>query len=152
MYLCQKNHVRCDKKTFRILRILTRLSKNLYNFTLYTMRQYYFNNWKYLSYEQAYHLVKYNENYKLLPSQVAQQTMRVADRNMRSFFHILNERKKGKYNRPVSMLKYLPKNGYFVCIFQKDMFRINGSKIRFSLRRNFAKEFGVRFLDTNSCW
>ncbi|KUK28654.1 MAG: Transposase, IS605 OrfB family [Thermococcus sp. 40_45] len=98
MYLTQKNHIRCDKKTYKILRILTRLSKNLYNFTLYTVRQYYLNNGKYLPYEEAYHLVKHNENYKLLPSQVAQQTMKVADRNMRSFFHVLNERKKGNYN------------------------------------------------------
>jgi len=147
MYLTQKNHIRGDKKIYKILKILTRLSKNLYNFTLYTLRQYYFNNGKYLRYEQAYHLVKHNENYQLLPSQVAQQTMMVVDRNMRSFFHVLNERRKGNYNRPVSMPKYLPKDGYFVCIFPKDMFKIIDNKIRISLGKNFAKEFGVRFLE-----
>jgi len=72
--------------------------------------------------------------------------MKVVDRNMRSFFHV-NERRKGNYNRPVSMPKYLPKDGYFVCIFQKDMFKVNGNKIRLSLGRNFAKEFGVRYLE-----
>lgn len=40
----------------------------------------------------------------------------------------------------------MPKDGYFVCIFQKDMFKVDGDKIRLSLGRNFAKEFGVRFL------
>ena len=147
MYLTQKNHIRCDKKTYRILRILTRLSKNLYNFTLYTVRQYYFNNGKYLPYEQAYHLVKHNENYQLLPSQVAQQVMKVVDRNMKSFFHVLRERRKGNYNRPVHPPRYLPKDGYFVCIFQKDMFKVDGEKIRLSLGRNFTKEFGVRYLE-----
>jgi len=147
MYLTQKNHIRCDKKTYKILRILTHLSKNLYNFTLYTLKQYYFNNGKYLPYEQAYHLVKHNENYQLLPSQVAQQTMKVVDKNMRSFFHVLNERRKGNYNRPVSMPKYLPKDGYFVCIFQRDMFKVNGDKIRLSFGKNFTKEFGVRYLE-----
>ena len=44
------------------------------------------------------------------------------------------------------MPKYLP-NGYFVCIFQKDMFKVNGDKIRLSFGRNFAKKFGVRFLE-----
>jgi len=72
--------------------------------------------------------------------------MKVADRNMRSFFHVLNERRKGNYNRPASMPKYLPKDGYFVCIFQKDMFKVNGDRIRLSLGRNFSK-FGVRFLE-----
>ncbi|MDF2956736.1 MAG: Transposase [Candidatus Alkanophagales archaeon MCA70_species_1] len=147
MFKTQKNHIRCDKKTYKILRILTRLSKNLYNFTLYTVKQYYFDNERYLPYEEAYHLVKHNENYKLLSSQVAQQTMKVVDRNMRSFFHVLNERKKGNYNRPAHPPKYLPKDGYFVCIFQKDMFKVNGDRIRLSLGRNFAKEFGVRYLE-----
>jgi IS605 OrfB family transposase len=73
--------------------------------------------------------------------------MKVVDRNMRSFFHVLNERKKGNYNRPISMPKYLPQNGYFICIFQKDMFKVNGDGIRLSLGRNFAKEFGVRYLE-----
>jgi len=123
MYLTQKNHIRCEKKTYKILRILTRLSKNLYNFTLYTARQYYLKNGKYLPYEQAYHLIKHNENYRLLPPQVAQQTMKVVDRSMKSFFHVLRERRKGNYNRPAHLPKYLPKDGYFVCIFQKDMFK-----------------------------
>jgi len=147
MFKTQKNHIRCNKKTYRILRMLTRLSKNLYNFTLYTIRQYYFNNGKYLPYEQAYHLVKQNENYQLLPSQVAQQTMKVVDRCMKSFFRLLKERKKGNYNRPIHLPRYLSKNGYFVCIFQKDMFKVNGNKIRLSLGRNFAKKFDVRFLE-----
>jgi len=111
------------------------------------VKQYYFDNGRYLPYEEAYHLVKHNENYKLLSSQVAQQTMKVVDRNMRSFFHVLNERKKGNYNRPAHPPKYLPKDGCFVCIFQKDMFKVNGDRIRLSLGRNFAKEFGVRYLE-----
>ena len=43
--------------------------------------------------------------------------------------------------------KYLPKDGFFVCISQKDMFKVVGDKIRLSLGRNFAKEFGVRYLE-----
>ena len=66
---------------------------------------------------------------------------------MKSFFRILKERKKGNYNRPISLPRYLPKDGYFVCIFQKDMFEVDGDKIRLSLGRNFAKESGVRFLE-----
>jgi len=61
--------------------------------------QYYTDNGEYLPYEQAYHLVKHNNNYQLLPSQVAQQTMKVVDKNMKSFFHILKEKKKGMHIR-----------------------------------------------------
>uniref|UniRef100_UPI0025E728F0 DUF919 family protein n=1 Tax=Methanohalobium sp. TaxID=2837493 RepID=UPI0025E728F0 len=74
MYLTQKNHLRTDKQTYETLKRLTKLSKNLYNFTLYTIRQYFFNYGKYLNKNTAYHTVKENENYKLMPSQVAQNT------------------------------------------------------------------------------
>ncbi len=75
MYKTQKNHIRCDKQTYRLLRVLCHLSKNLYNYALYHIRQHYFNTQQYLRYESVYHIVKENKNYRLLPSQVAQQTV-----------------------------------------------------------------------------
>jgi len=72
MYLTQKNHVRgLSKHEYVILRLLTRLSKNIFNVTNYTIRQYYKLNNKFLRYESAYHLVKTNVNYGHMPSQVA---------------------------------------------------------------------------------
>ncbi len=50
-----------------------------------------------------YPLVKDNENYRLLPSQVAQQTMKVVDRTFKSFMRLLRELKKGNYKRPVKL-------------------------------------------------
>ncbi|WP_421077545.1 transposase [Methanothermococcus sp. Ax23] len=147
MYLTQKNHLRGDKKTYKILKILTRLSKNLYNYTLYTVRQYFELNNQFLNYESAYHHIKENENYKLLPSQVAQQTMKIVDRSFKSFFRLIQERQKGNYNRPIKMPYYLPKNGYFVIIFPKNMFKIINNKIRLSLGRNFKKECGIQYLE-----
>ena len=87
MYLVQKNQLRrLTKPEYQLLRQLTHLAKNLYNMTLFTVRQYYFTYSSFLPYEQAYHLLKDNENYQRLPSQVAQQTMRLVHRSMRSFF------------------------------------------------------------------
>jgi len=66
MYLTQKNQIRnLNKSEFLALRELCRLSKNLYNVGLYTVRQYYFQERKHLRYESAYHLCKENENYRL---------------------------------------------------------------------------------------
>ena len=86
MYLTQKNHLRVGKKTYKTLRILAHLSKDLYNLTLYVIKQHYELNASFLPYAKAYHLVKNSEPYKLLPSQVAQQTMKIVERNYRSFF------------------------------------------------------------------
>lgn len=106
MYLTQKNHIRSDKRTYKFLKILTKLSKNLYNHTLYTVRQYYELNNIFLQYESAYYEVKTNENYQLLPSQVAQQTMKVVNRTFKSFFGLLKQRKKCNYNRPVKIPRF----------------------------------------------
>jgi len=147
MYLVQKNQLRgLPKHEYQILRQLTHLSKNLYNQTLFTVRQYYFAHGSFLPYEQAYHLLKDDDNYRMLPSQVAQQTMKVVNRSIQSFFRLLRERKKGNYNRPIRMPHYLPKDGYFVCIFPKDMIKVEGNMIRLSLGRYFVKELGIRYL------
>ncbi len=79
MYLTQKNYIRMDKKDYNILRILTKLSKSLYKYTLYIIRRYYELNNNFLPYNSAYHEVNNNENYQLLSSQVAQQTMKMID-------------------------------------------------------------------------
>lgn len=147
MYLTQKNHLRgLSKLDYQLLRHLTHLSKNLYNHTLYTVRQYYFAKGSFLPYEQAYHYVKSHNTYEMLPSQVAQQTMKVVNRSMYSFFGLLRERKKGNYHRPIRMPNYLPKEDFFVCIFPKDMFKVEEKRTRLSLGRYFAITFGVRYL------
>lgn len=67
-----------------MLLIQTVLSKNLYNATLYAVRQCFIANGRFLPYKSAYHLLKHNENYHLLPSQVAQQTMKMVDTAFKS--------------------------------------------------------------------
>jgi transposase len=77
MYLTQKCQIRdLSKQEFLALRELCRLSKNLYNVGLYSVRQFYFSEQKYLRYESNYHQCKDNENYKLLNTDIAQQTLK----------------------------------------------------------------------------
>jgi len=146
MYKTQKNHIRCDKQTYRLLRVLCHLSKNLYNYALYHIRQHYFNTQQYLRYESVYHIVKENKNYRLLPSQVAQQTVQAVDEAFESFFGLLEAKRKCETEQRVSLPKYLPKDGMFLLMFPKDQFKIEGNRLRLSLGRGFYKEFGVRYL------
>ena len=58
MYLTLKQQVKhLSKKEFKILKYLCHIAKNLKNQAIYNVRQHYFKNKKYLS---------YNENYKIL--------------------------------------------------------------------------------------
>ena len=62
------------------------LSKNLYNFANYQIRQSFIFNNVYLGFNKLYHLVKTSEDYKALPAKVSQQVLRLLDKNWKSFF------------------------------------------------------------------
>lgn len=74
--------------------------------------------------------------------------LKVLTKNWKSFFHVLNERKKGHYNKPVHIPRYLPKNGFFLCNFQNQSFKIveDGKKVRLSLGKWFKTEKNTRIL------
>jgi len=143
VYRNQKNQVRhLTKQEYVALKTLCRLSKNLYNATLYTIRQYYFTEKKYLRYESAYHALKDNENYKLLNTDIAQQTMKVVDRNFKSFFALINKAKQCDYKfSNIKLPHYLPKDGYFMLIIPR--FIVKDGYFTVPMSNAFKKEFGT---------
>ena len=104
---------------------MCRLSKNLYNYALYQTKIYFEQTRKFLTYNINYHICKTNENYQLLPTQIGQNTMMVVERNFKSYFGLLRERKKGNFNKPINICKYLPKEGFFPCLFIGSYLKIN---------------------------
>ena len=141
MYLTQKNQIRgLSSKEFEALRVLCRLSKNLYNVGLYSIRQYFFQERKFLRYESNYHYCKVNENYKLLNTDIAQQTLKVADRSFRSFFNLLKLSREGHYQARVNIPKYLHKEGYFPLIMPR--FRVKDGFFIVPMSNAFKKEYG----------
>lgn len=115
---------------YKALRELCFLTKNMYNVALYNIRQYYFTEKKFLGYNSNYHLCKGNENFAMLNSNSAQQTMKVVDRNFKSFFALIQMSKKGEYQyKDIKLPKYLPKDGFFNLIFSE----FNTSKDKFAV-------------------
>jgi IS605 OrfB family transposase len=146
MYLTQKNQIRDLSKTeFLALRELCRLSKNLYNVGLYTVRQYYFQEHKHLRYESAYHLCKDNENYQILNTDIAQQTLKVVDRTFRSFYGLIKAVRSGTFGQKVRLPHYLPKEGYFVLIIPR--IKVKDGKFKVPMSNSFKKDFGEVTID-----
>ena len=86
MYLTQVNMIRrLTKAEYFQLREMCFFSNCLYNFALYNVRQQFFKDKTYLRFESNYHECKDNENYKLLQSNMAQQTLRAVDFAFKSF-------------------------------------------------------------------
>ena len=58
MYKTTVNRMKLKGDSLEIVRELTHNSKNLYNATLYATRQHFFNTSKFLTYNQAYRVMK----------------------------------------------------------------------------------------------
>ena len=114
MYLTIKQQVKhLTKEEYNILRELCRIAKNLTNQAIYNVRQHYLQEKQHLKYESNYHELKNSNNYKLLNSNMAQQTLKDVDQMFKSFFALIKLAKQGKYNfKHIKLPKYLPKNGY----------------------------------------
>ena len=141
MYATQKNQLRrLSKQEFNALLALCRLSKNLFNVALYECRQYFFNERKRLTYESNYHLCKSNENYRLLNTDIAQQTMKVVDRSIRSFVGLLKAISIGRCDQRPRLPNYLPKFGYFPLIIPR--IRLKDGMFDVPMSREFKKEYG----------
>ena len=109
MRLVEQHIIKSNNKYYKDLKELCRKSKNLYNTTLYYIRQHFFETKSYLPYVQIDKIFKDTNNvdYRSLPSQTAQQTMRMVDSNFKSFFKLLKMKQNGKYNKNIQIPKYL---------------------------------------------
>ena len=113
MHLTLKQQVKhLSKKEFRNLKYLCHIAKNLKNQAIYNVRQHYFKNKKYLSYNENYKMLKNSENYKKLNSNMAQQILKEVDESFKSFFALLKLAKNGQYNGKIKLPNYLDKDGF----------------------------------------
>ena len=141
MYATQKNQLRgLSKQEFIALSALCRLSKNLFNVALYESRQYFFAERERLTYESSYHICKSNENYRLLNTDIAQQTMKVVDRSMKSFLGLLKAISIGRCAQNPQLPKYLPKDGYFALIIPR--IKLKDGVFNIPMSNEFKKEYG----------
>ena len=106
-----KAHKECDKLCF--------LSKNLYNSTLYAIRQHYFNTKKYLSYPEVNKKFAFNNqpDYRALPAKVSQWTQKLVDQSFKSFFALL---KTENLNWRPRIPKYLHKIKWRQMVFYQE--------------------------------
>lgn len=168
MLITQKNKIRhLSKSDYIILGNLCHIAKNYYNSTLYEINKYAIlikilrgmglpeyskklgktekplkNGW-YLNSFSSYHLLKTNENYKLLMSEYESQIRKIADENWKSYFATIKQWKKshdGYLGMPESP-HYLPRNGKFVIKIQKRSIRIAGNYIMLSLSKGFKEKY-----------
>jgi len=113
-------------------------SKNLYNEVNYTIRQELISNNKYIGYYDMNKEFKTHDNYKLAMSQPANCTLRLLEKNWKSYFSAIKDWKqhKDKYLGMPKLPKYLKKDGRFIwCIPNNTCFIKENGKLHFAIRK-----------------
>lgn len=141
MYLTQSNQVKgLNKAEYEAVREMCRYAKNLYHVGLYSLRQYFFAEGRFLRYESNYQAIKENENYALLQAGVSQQILKVVDRSFRSFFNLLKKAKRGEYRyHDVRLPHYLDNSDYFPLIVSTNAILIKDGFLQVPMSREFQR-------------
>lgn len=139
-------------------------SKNLYNYANYIIRQEFIKNGKYTNYYEMNKNLKTQSDYKSCMSQPANCTLRILDKNWKSFFASIKDWKKNpsKYLGMPKLPKYQKKDGRFLWMIPNNtcFFKEEG-KIHFGLRmlqgydwKTSAKGrlIQIRFIPRGSCY
>lgn len=121
MYLVERHIIKSNNPLRKELDNVCFLSKNLYNKALYLVRQHYFSTKEYLDYYKLSKLLVDTKDvdYYALNTKVSKETLRLLDRNFKSFFALLRKKKNKDYNKSINIPRYLDKQGRYVAIFEK---------------------------------
>lgn len=123
MYLVERHIIKSNNPLQKELDNVCFLSKNLYNKALYLVRQHYFSTKEYLDFYKMYKYLTENKDidyYAVGNTKVANQTLRLLDRNFKSFFALIKKKKNKEYDKSVRIPRYLDKQGRYVAVFNKE--------------------------------
>lgn len=149
MILVKQINCKITHKDYKELDKLCFLSKNLYNSTLYRVREHFFKTGKFLNYYDVNKLfIKENQkDYRALPTRVSNNILILVDKNFKSFFFLLKKKKEGKYDAKIKIPGYLDKlKGKQVVLYGKQSlsFKKKGyihlSKTNIFIKSDFYKE------------
>ena len=140
-------------------------SKNLYNEANYIIRQEFIENGKYLNYYDMNKDLKTHENYKLTFSQPANCTLRLLDKNWKSYFRSIKDWKQHpeKYLGMPKLPKYLKKDGRFPWMIPNNQLVYDYEKGTIYIRNRLLNDYEwkcrclgriiqVRFIPRGSCY
>ena len=118
-------------------------SKNLYNEANYTIRQKFISDGEYISYYDMNKEFKTHENYKLTFSQPANCTLRLLDKNWKSYFAAIKDWKKNptKYLGMPKLPKYLDKDGRFSWMIPNNQLVYDYEKSTIYIRNRLVNDY-----------
>ncbi len=109
------------------------MAKNLYNLANYHIRQQFFKEGRWTRYKELYALLKLTTAYQDLPTQTAQQVLRLLEQNWKTFFSAIKDWRTHpcKYRGQPRLPRYKPKDGESIVIFTNQQCRIRNGFLYF---------------------
>ena len=162
---CEQIIIKRNHPKFKVIDQQCFYSKNLYNEANYTIRQEFIKNNNYISYRDMNKEFKTHENYKLTFSQPANCTLRLLDKNWKSFFKAIKDCKlhPEKYLGVPKPPKYLKKDGRFPWMIPNNQCFYDYEKGTVYMRNRLLNDYEwkcrclgrfiqVRFIPRGSCY
>lgn len=111
MQLVEQHCIRKNDPRYQVIDEAAFASKNLYNAALYEIRQAFIKRGYRIYYPELYHLMESHEAYRALPAKVAQQVLKLLDKNWTGYQEALKSYQKdpSKFQGRPKMPKYKDK-------------------------------------------
>ena len=133
----EKHIIKYNSPYYQMLCDFTHKSKNLYNHANYIVRNEFINNGKWIRYNDLDKILKADlefDDYRQMPTaQCAQQTLRLLEKNWKSFFEAMKEWNKNKdkfLGRP-KLPNYKPKDGKIILILTNQNVKLKDNVLFF---------------------
>lgn len=162
---CEQIIIKKNHPKFKVIDQQCFNSKNLYNEANYKIRQKFIKDGEYIPYKDMNFEFKTHENYKLTFSQPANCTLRVLDKNWKSYFRAIKGWKKNpsKYLGMPKLPKYLKKDGRFPWMIPNNQLVYDYEKGTVYIRNRLLNDYEwkcrclgriiqVRFIPRGSCY
>lgn len=157
--------IKKDHPKFKLIDEMCFNSKNLYNEANYVIRQKFIESGEYINYYDMNKEFKTHENYKLCMSQPANSTLRLLDKNWKSYFRAIKDWKAhpDKYLGMPKLPNYLPKDGRFPWMIPNNSCKYDEENGELYFRLNILKGYKfkcrclgrliqVRFIPRGTCY
>lgn len=128
---------------FKIIDEMCFHSKNLYNEANYVIRQKFIESGEYINYYDMNKEFKTHDNYKACFSQPANCTLRLLDKNWKSYFRGIKDWKEHpeKYLGMPKLPKYLPKDGRFPWMIPNNQLYYDYEKSTIYIRNRLMNDY-----------
>lgn len=131
-HIIKRNHImwsNCDDLCFK--------SKNLYNYANYIQRQLFIEDKPIMKYIELSKFINKSEPFKALGSNSSQMTLKLLEKNWKSFFTTIKDywKNKHKYLGKPSIPKYKDKNGRYICVLTNLQSQIKDEYLYFAFKQ-----------------